>query len=358
MTERRRMTTLIRKHFDRLRKSQRKTIRDLVLGLLRSRQVGQAAIARGMRDLTTVRHRIKRIWRFCKNDNIQCAKVFAALAQWICAQCSATLVVALDWTDLGDYKMLAAKVAVCSRAVPIAWTVVRKGEFSAERKSQNTVEERLIRELKGILDGRAWILVADRGFRRAALLRKLNRWDIRYIIRAATNTWVKTSRGSGLLGEVRPCPQRALRYKKVLYQKELQVETGLVVTHREPADEPWYLVTNVELRPTEAERIYRQRMWIEEAFRDCKSNFGLSDLKLSEAERMERMMIVVAVAMLLAVLRGLQYRQKHGGRDPQLSTKKRGVVLSIFRIGLELIHLQGLPSGLDEVRLPVLLTAP
>lgn len=164
MTERRRMTTLIRKHFDRLRKSQRKTIRDLVLGLLRSRQVGQAAIARGMRDLTTVRHRIKRIWRFCKNDNIQCAKVFAALAQWICAQCSATLVVALDWTDLGDYKMLAAKVAVCSRAVPIAWTVVRKGEFSAERKSQNTVEERLIRELKGILDGRAWSTGGGPGF--------------------------------------------------------------------------------------------------------------------------------------------------------------------------------------------------
>ncbi len=354
MIGRRHVTELIRRYFQRFRKSQWKTIRDLTMGLLRSRQIGQAAIARGMWDLTSVRHRIKRIWRFCQNERIRPIEAFGALAQWICARCSGTLVVALDWTDLGDYKMLAAKVVVCSRAVPLAWTVVRKGEFSEKMKSQNSIEERLIKTLQELLGQRAWLLIADRGFRRAALLRTLNRWGINYVIRASANTWVKTSRGSGLLGEVRPRPSRALRYRKVLYQKELQVETGLVVCHRRPADEPWYLVTNMDLKPTEAERIYRQRMWIEESFRDSKSNFGLDELWLSEPERMERMMIVLAVAMLLVVLRGLQYRQTHGARDPQLSTKKRGVVLSIFRIGLELIWLHGFPSGLDEVRFPVL----
>jgi len=45
-------------------------------------------------------------------------------------------------------------------------------------------------------------------------------------------------------------------------------------------------------------------------------------------------MIVVALAMLLSVLRGLRYRQKQGTKDPQLSAKKRGSTLSVGRIGL------------------------
>lgn len=33
------------------------------------------------------------------------------------------------------------------------------------------------------------------------------------------------------------------------------------------AEGPWYLVTNMDLKPTRAERIYLQGMWIEESFR-------------------------------------------------------------------------------------------
>ncbi len=211
--------------------------------------------------------------------------------------------------------------------------------------------DRLIRWLRDALEDRQWILVADRGFRRSALLRRLRRWDTDFVIRASVNTWVRTSRGNGLLGEVCPQPKRAVCYTNVLYQKERQAPVNLAVCHREPADEPWYLATKMELKPTEIERIYRQRMWIEESFRDAKSNFGLDELWLSEPERMGRMMIVVALAMLLSVLRGLRYRQKHGGKDPQFSTKKRGGTLSVFRIGLELLSLRGIPPDLDQVEL-------
>ena len=64
MHRRRSVGQIIGRYFGLLRKSQRTTIGDLVVGLLRSAKAGEAAIARGMLDLTMVRHRIKRIWRF------------------------------------------------------------------------------------------------------------------------------------------------------------------------------------------------------------------------------------------------------------------------------------------------------
>jgi len=125
---------------------------------------------------------------------------------------------------------------------------------------------------------------------------------------------------------------------------------SLVVTHREPAVEPWYLITNVPGTPR-VEQVYRKRMWIEESFRDAKSGLGLKRLWLSEAVRFERLLIVVAIVMLLNILTGLQYRRAHGETDPQLTTKRRGRTLSVFRLGFEPIRLHGLPPGLRRLRL-------
>ena len=63
--------TFVGRVFWPLRKSRITTLAALVVGLLRKQQVGLAAIALGMLDGTTVKHRVKRIGRFLGNKAFQ-----------------------------------------------------------------------------------------------------------------------------------------------------------------------------------------------------------------------------------------------------------------------------------------------
>ncbi len=246
--------------------------------------------------------------------------------------------------------MLAAKVAVAGRAVPIAWRVVWKGHFSPKDKSRNEIEAKLLHWLARILPAGRWVLVADRGFARAGLIQKLKACGVDFVIRASGNTWVETEQFAGLLDDAPRKAGKLLWSAQAAYQKSRRVQVALAVSHAEPAPEPWYLITSLQ-DPKEAVCHYRRRMWIEESFRDAKSRLGLDRLWMAEPDRMERMMILVAVVMLLSVLVGLRWRRRHPGRDPQLSTKRRGGALSVFRTGRELIRQHGLPADLARTRL-------
>ena len=59
--------TFVGRVFAPFRKSRITTLAALVVGLLRKQQVGLAAMAQGMLDGTTVKHRVKRIGRFLGN---------------------------------------------------------------------------------------------------------------------------------------------------------------------------------------------------------------------------------------------------------------------------------------------------
>jgi len=352
MTRRHRVGQLIGRHFSALRKSQRTTLGALVLGLVLGGRLGLAAIARGMSSATTVRHRIKRAARFVDNERISHHRATECLVQWLLSLTHREVVVALDWTELSEgRRMLAAKAAIARRAVPLAWSIMHKGHFTRERKSRNQAEEQMILRLKDAFGPYPWILVADRGFARADLLRKLGEWDLRYVIRTSSNVWVEGVGVSGPLGNWPRRKRAARRYDGVRYHKSQRVEVALAIVHAEPAPEPWYLVTNVEGRPRAIAELYGRRMWIEEGFRDAKSNFGLRGLWLATCERMERLLIVMAVGMMLCMLTGLKWRSEHGGRDPQLSTKRRGGALSVFRAGLEWLRQHGVPPGLGRLRI-------
>jgi hypothetical protein len=364
MRGRRRVGRLIERYFGSFRKSQRKTMAALAVGLLQSGVLGLATIARGMADRTEVRHRIKRIWRFCRNEGVSIEKATEALVAWAVRGMD-EVVVALDWTYLGDYVMLCASAVVGRRAAPLAWTVMHKGRFEKDRKSRNDVEEKLLLRLRGALGKHRWVLVADRGFARADLAAKLSGWGVRFVIRACGGTWVEGSGLRGVLDNVPRPARRMRRYEEVLYHRTRRVPVSLVVSHAEPAAEPWYLVTNVE-GLKEVVALYRKRMWIvapkvclarrgsvrrAEGFRDLKSGLGLKKLWLATTARIERLFIIAAVVMLLSLLTALEWMSRCGERDPQLSTKRRGGALSLFRCGLELIRLLGIPPQLHRTRL-------
>ena len=357
MDKRRSLSRVIGRYFGSFRKSQRKTIAALAWGLLMARRLGLASIARGMWDCTTVRHRIKRAWRFTSNRRIKARKATFCLVQWLVANGRGRPVVALDWTDIGRGRvMLCAAVALAGRAVPLAWTVMGRSQFTRRRKSRNDAEEQMILLLREAFGQHPWVLVADRGFARAALFQRLKRWGIRFVIRASASPWAE---GKDFCGRLHSIPRRAGQvrlWRDLLYHKSAQVRVNVVVAHAEPAPEPWYLVTNLG-RAACALKAYRRRAWIEEHFRDAKSQMGLDRLRLRRAARIERLLILMAVVMAVAVLVAHRWVGGHRGQEPQFTTHKRGRSLSLFRLGLELVALQGLPPGLERLRLPLALEA-
>lgn len=356
MVGRRSLAGLIGQHFAPFRKSQRKTLTALVFGLLMGRRLGLAAIARRMAGPVSVRHKIKRVGRFADNARVETCEASGCLVGWVLQLCQKAPVVALDWTDIGrGLVMLTAAVALCGRAVPVAWSVMGQGAFSKQRRSRNAVEEKMIGRLKEAFGQRRWTLVADRGFARADLFGKLSRWGIRYVIRACGNPWVDTGKWSGRLWDIRRWPDWCQRHQRVLYHKGMQVPVSLVVVHRGAAPEPWYLITNAA-GTRAVESAYRRRCWIEEHFRDAKSGLGLEGLHLKRAQRIERLLLVAAVAVLVAIAVGLGWRAQHEGLDPQRTSHKRGQSLSVLRLGYELIYeamLGPLPLSLLDRPLPL-----
>jgi len=213
----------------------------------------------------------------------------------------------------------------------VAWRCVRKWDFT---KSQNALEE----------EGYSWVLVADRGFRRVELLRELQEAGIPFVIRLKDDVWMEHEEFTGRLADLRVRPGGRAVYRGAVLHRTKRLETTVVVTHREPAVEPWYLATNLEATPLEVERIYGKRGGIEQQIRDSKSGLGLKGLRLKEAERVERMLILVALAFLLIALTAIASR-KRGERVQVTTSKRKSPPASYFTIGARIIELY--PSRLS-----------
>ncbi len=357
MNVRRSLVAVIERRFRPFIKSRRKTMAVLCEGLLAAGRLGLASIGRAVPGEAKTHHKIKRVDRFVGNKGVRAELAMACVMAWLSDVARHTVTIALDWTDIGEGRvLLSAAAALGHRAVPVAWMVVAKGHFTKKRKSRNDAEEQMIRQLLQAFGQYPWVLVADRGFARVDLFRKLNDWGIGYVIRTCGNPWVEMAGWTGQLGNLPRQAGRTRSYRNVLYHKQSRVPVHLVVTHREPAPEPWYLVTNLK-NQVQAVACYQRRNWIEQQFRDAKTHMGLDKLKVRAAKRIERLLILMAIVMALAVLTGLKWVAEHPGQDPGLTTHKKGRSASLFLLGLHMLRQHGPPRGLLGFRVTEALVA-
>jgi hypothetical protein len=333
MAKWRRVFTFVGRVCWAMRRSRQKTLADLVVGLLRTQAVGLAAIARGMVDRTTVRHRVKRIGRFLSNEALCPLEVSRYLIDVI-VPAERENVIAVDWTDRGEYMLLKASLVFRRRALPLVWCHVWKWVYE---KSQNDVEEHLMLRLAHLVGPRPWVLVADRGFGRTELFRRLNDAGIPYVIRAKDNVWMHHKRYEGRVWDMPRRPGMRAFYRGVAWRKKQPVTVNLAVVHEAEAPAPWFLVTNLDRPAHRIGQLYAKRMGIEEGIRDAKSGLRLKDHWLSTPERMDRMMVLVAVAMLLIALTAAASLAR--GENRQVTTHKRAQrCASYFTLGCRILE--------------------
>jgi hypothetical protein len=312
-----------------LRKSQAKTLASLVAAALGVGRVSLAALGRRLAGDALCKHRIKRTWRFCANPRVHVSDAMAGVLDRLARRHrDAPLLVALDWVEVRAFHTLMAAAVFGGRAVPLLWASYPEWQLA---KSQNNLEEGLLRLLKSLLPARSAVIVlADRGFGRAAFARACYDIGLHFLVRIRPDVGVCHPRYRGLLRHyhIRRGQRRVVR--DAWYRRTEPVQLHVVIRWKKglPAkhDEPWFLITDLPGHAVALTELYARRMAVEELFRDDKSlrnGWALRLTKLTKADRFDRLLLVLALAYWLLVGLGLLARQQLGpahwcsSNDPQ-----------------------------------------
>jgi hypothetical protein len=298
-----------------LRLSQAKTLADLVEATDHVGRGTLSAIARCLPGPTAVKHRIKRVWRFCDNDQVHAADVMPRVIRRLTRKRKKPLLVALDWTDIRSFHTLMAAAVLKGRSVPLLWASYTAGQLT---RSQNSFEESLLRLLVTTLPaGVKVILLADRGFGRTELARTCEQLKIRYLIRIKPDVSISHPKYTGVLRDypVKKGMWRVLTDAE--YRSDKAVRLNVVIRWKEDLpkkrDEPWFLMTNLSGNAIQLTDLYARRMSVEELFRDGKDGrygLGLGQTQVETVARLDRLILIVALALILLIGLGLVARER------------------------------------------------
>jgi hypothetical protein len=330
-----------------LRRSQAKTLAALVAAALGAPRLTLAGLGRQVSGPACVKHRIKRAWRFIANERVEPLEVMRAVVNRLIRRHvrrlkGRPLLISFDWTKVRQVHVLMAAVVIKGRAIPLCW-----GSYSDKTlgKSQNALEEALLLALKDMLGPDVKVvLLADRGFGRAELGRFCQRVGFDYIIRIQSKVQVKFGGQSVRLDRYPVSRGVCELHKNVLYRKHDPVKQHVVIHWKKglpkKSDQPWYLMTNLELdcRPRQAARrisdLYARRFDIEELFRDTKSGqfgYALGQTQITRPDRLERLLLILVLAYLLLAGLGLWCRRNLPPRRWASNNRRREC--SAFTIG-------------------------
>ncbi|ATG75514.1 hypothetical protein AN401_18060 [Zobellella denitrificans] len=344
-----------------------KTLLNCAEGLITGNTLSLTRIGRHLPGKACVKHKIKRVDRFLRNEKAHqdCVTMSAALTRRI-TDCLPCCFIAIDWSGCcsQDFHVLRASLVYEGRSLPLLNRVV-----PSARQENHDEHQQFLLDLHAALGAhQRVILLSDGGFKtpwlnqvralgwvfvgrvRGRIHGKLDNEKEWYpaatLAQQATAT--PEALGAGLLGKtVKPaCPVYYHQYhapskgrhkkrgkKQPMYpQAEKQ--------YRDAAEEPWLLVTSdADLTARQVVSLYRKRMQIEQNFRDDKSQrygFGWSNSKSQGEGRLGQLCLIAQVATLFLWLVGFECEQQGLHRRYQANTEERRV-LSFLTLGKQVI---------------------
>lgn len=221
----------------------------------------------------------------------------------------------VDETDiLQNYRIIVIAVPFRKRAIPIYWEIYEKDAFDKMvYPSHNVLVQefccQFIQQFETTLPNvRKPVFVFDRGFARARYLMKpLMKSGIEFVIRVCKNASF-FDKGQRIKLETL---NNTVSYPNISYHSTEKLNLNLLVFRDVDHQEPLYLVSN-SLQNSQLYLAYKQRMQIEECFRDIKSLFGFRHLRLKRQElpRIALLWFIVCVSYGISFL----YFEKSGER--------------------------------------------
>ena len=210
----------------------------------------------------------------------------------------------IDRTQWGERNIFMVSVRKGKRSLPVSWTIFKK-----KGASNLSEQQELLTPVLGLLKEYQIIVIGDREFHSAKLAEWLKHKKVSFILRQRKTTNIREKNGKyyslkkrliipvkkTILKDVEVTLSSPSKYNIVIYyQKKYGERKGQDV---------WYLLTDID-DANEVVNRYKRRWGIEAMFKDYKTGgYNIQETKM-KSERLEKMLIVIAIAYTMAVEKG------------------------------------------------------
>jgi hypothetical protein len=330
------------KQIEQLRPGERVTrVRNLawlLVGICSSKSVQLSKVALKIPGEANTLSIARRLCRFLDNPAIRVRDWYEPVAKNVLqsmADSVGEIRLIADGTKVGfGHQLLMVAVAFRRRAVPIAWTWVRKSRGHSSAAKQVA----LLAYVGRLIPAQTQVLlVGDSEFGAVEVIRRLETWKWNYVLRQKASHRVELDDESSWqpFGNLIEKPGQSKWIEQGVLTFKHAHPTHLLAHWKTGEKEPWLLATNLPDRRTTL-AAYSRRMWIEEMFGDMKGNgFDLESTHLRHFLRLSRLTLAVVLLYVWLVFTGSK-TIKNGQRHRVDRAERRD--LSIFQIGLRSVE--------------------
>jgi len=194
------------------------------------------------------------------------------------------------------YWLLILATPYQGRAIPCHFVSYSSALIGSEVTSRNRYHYQAFAEVKELLGKKP--LVLDREFSYLELMQALVTEEVNFVIRLKVGAHFFDPEGKRVALSVKKGETRILN--KVFYMGKVFV--NVVGQWQEGLKEPFWIMTN--LTAEEGLSFYKQRMKIEETFKDLKSLLGMNKLMCQKRHWMEQMICLALIAFAIGLVLG------------------------------------------------------
>jgi hypothetical protein len=227
----------------------------------------------------------KKTERFLRNSRIEPSVLQRLYLKFLfsiffCFKAGKNLSIIVDYSDFNGYRILHGGIPMRGRIFPIYFKILSIKRSGYDLKG---VEATFLRNLKQHLPLEyKYTIVADRGFGNNTFMHTCKSLGFYFVLRIKGSVYLTLTTGKRLKAS-----EVTQKYSRnIVYQEHSDIH--LVITQEK--GQYWYLLTNVnDLRAVK--RIYEERFWTEEFFRDLKTWLQARNLKYN-MEIMKRLLFL------------------------------------------------------------------
>jgi hypothetical protein len=320
--------------FADMNKARRRGVAQVVAAMLTARTANMVELGNVLpRAIASWEKRYQFVERIVSNAHIDCDAMMARFAGDVARALTAkgeTLIVMMDQSHINDLnEVLMVSLSFGGRALPVAWRVK-----STQGAIGFDVQEPLLDAVKAMLPAEAAVLLcADRLYGTPALTDwcVTAGWD--YRIRLKSNLIVNHAGGEMTTGEVLTLAPEGLIAAKL---NGASAATNIFSLHEPGHPEPWIIA--MAAKPGRTSCLdYGLRWGIEAMFSDYKSRgFGLMQSQIEKPGRLEKLILIMAIAMYWAVSCGIAEaaqdepdRRSKKQRAPSARSSKKASAYSV-----------------------------
>lgn len=273
----------------------------LLQGLLLMKQASLSGMGRGAAILNkgkSFMSQLKRAYRLMKNGEWDAWEVGAALYGYM-TQALSSVIIVVDWTQVGRFMVLEASLIVGRRGIPFYGIAVLADEIKGR---QTAIELSMWYALAAMRQqGQTLHVIVDRGFAKMDWIGASELYPYMHrMIRLKKDMILTWGTIGGALGQWPLYPGEVVTIEEASLGRKKQVVTGVCLANIGSEDNTAVYIACAAEDVSVALELYKKRAWVEQQNRDMKTNFVMRLLRLFRADRLERMWSLLGMAFYIS----------------------------------------------------------